>query len=297
MSGPPRPSRGRRGWRVVRAVLIAYLVVLLGMTFLERRLVYPAPQLAWGNWSPTGDDYEDVWIDVEPVGRSKNASRVHGWLFDRENADFAILYCHGNGEDVSNQPLLARRLRDELNAVVLAFDYRGYGKSEGLPHESGVVADGLAAAGWLAARAGCRPDELVLVGRSLGGGVATAIAAEQGAAALVLQSTFSRLIDAAAHHYPWLPVRWVMRNRFDSLARLKRYQGPVLVSHGTEDNVVPIEQGRRLFEAAVGRKSFVELAGLGHVDPQPTWYYGRLKAFLAGSDAAVPPSEGVATAN
>lgn len=284
----------RAGLRVARGVLLVYLVVLLSMTFFERRLVYPAPQLAWGNWSPSGGDFENVWIDVPPLGTATGPSRVHGWLFDRKDAQFAILYCHGNGEDVSNQTLLARRLRDELDAVVLAFDYRGYGKSEGVPFEAGVVADGLAAGRWLAERVGCRPDELVVVGRSLGGGVATAIAAEQGAAALVLQSTFTRLIDAAAHHYPWAPVRLLMRNRFDSLARLNRYSGPVFVSHGTGDNVVPFEQGRRLYESAAGRKEFVQLNGLGHNEPQPTWYYGQLKAFLAATPAATPPDSGVA---
>ena len=147
---------------------------------------------------------------------------MHGWFLDHPEPLDAVLYCHGNGEDISFNLDLARLLRDELDAAVLLFDYRGYGKSEGKPHEAGVVADGLAAQRWLAERTGRSPRRTVLIGRSLGGGVATAVAAQQGAQALVLQSTFTRMTDAAASHYPWLPVHWLMRNRYDSLARLAR---------------------------------------------------------------------------
>lgn len=266
--------------RVLRLIAVAYLLVLLGMSFLERWLVYPAPQATWGDWSPAGDDYEEAWIEVPRTGRAKGPTRVHGWFFDRPEADHAILYCHGNGEDVSNQPDLARLLRDQLNAAVLVFDYRGYGKSEGTPIEAGLIADGLAAQRWLAQRTGRQTAETVVIGRSLGGGVATAIAAEQGTAAVVLQSTFTRLTDAAASHYPWLPVRWVMVNRYDSLERLASYDGPVLISHGTADRIVPFEHGVQLHEAARGRKRLVTFDGRGHNEPQPASYYDTLRDFL-----------------
>lgn len=252
------------------------------MSLLETRLVYPSPPAAWGDWAPAGRDFREAWIDV-PASPGVEPARLHGWFFAREGADHAVLYLHGNGEDVSGQASLARLLRDRLNAAVLVFDYRGYGRSRGNPHESGVVADGVAAQAWLAQRTGRTPDGVVLVGRSLGGGVATAVAAERGAAALVLQSTFTRLTDAAAHHYPWLPVRWLMRNRFDSLARIGRYGGPVLVSHGTADEVVPFRQGVALYEAAPGLKRMVELPGVGHCDPQPPEYYDQLAKFLTES--------------
>lgn len=268
--------------RVLRLVAIAYLVVLLVMTFLERSLVYPAPPIAWGNWDQAGEDFEEVWIEVPPAGSAEKATRVHGWFFDREAADHAILYCHGNGEDVSGQPELARLLRDELNAAVLVFDYRGYGKSDGVPDEPGVVADGLAAQRWLAERTGRTPEETIVIGRSLGGGVATAIAAEQGAEALILQSTFSRITDAAGARYPWLPVSWLMKNRYDSIKRVKAYGGPVLVSHGDRDEIIPFAHGEALHAAATGHKRFITLPGRTHNQPQPRDYYPQLRAFLAG---------------
>ncbi|TWT99544.1 Alpha/beta hydrolase family protein [Botrimarina colliarenosi] len=264
----------------LRWTAVGYLSIVLLMSFLERWLVYPAPPPAAGEWSPEGGDFEEAWIDVPPL-KGAAATRVHGWFFPHEEASHALLYCHGNGVDVSSLPSLARLLRDQLDAAVLVFDYRGYGKSEGKPFEAGVIADGMAAQRWLAERTGRTPAQTLVVGRSIGGGVATAIVAEQGAAALVVQSGFTTLPAAAAIHYPWLPVRLVMQNRYDSLGRIARYDGPVLISHGTADEVVPFEQGQRLFETAPGFKRFIELPDLSHRQPQPPSYYDDLRAFLA----------------
>jgi fermentation-respiration switch protein FrsA (DUF1100 family) len=126
-----------------------------------------------------------------------------------------------------------------------------------------------------------RPDDVVLMGRSLGGGVAVALAASNGARALVLENTFSSMTDAAAAHYPWLPVRWTMDNRFDAVSQIRDYRGPLFQSHGTEDEIVPIDQGRRLFDAAPGKlKHWVEIAGLSHNDPWLNSYYDDLATFL-----------------
>jgi len=262
-------------------VLVTYLLVVLAMTFLETWLVYPVPRVESGDWQAAGLAREDAWFT------SADGTRLHGWFVPNAAAKRAVLYCHGNGEDVARNAGLAAHLRDALDAAVLVFDYRGYGKSDGRPNEPGCIADGLAAQRWLAERLGIAPGDVVLMGRSLGGGVAVAGAAEQGARALVLESTFSRLTDVAAYHYPWMPVRLVMRNRYDSLSRIKRYPGPVIQSHGSLDTLIPIELGRQLFDAAPSsEKQFVELTGRGHNAPQPEGYYGQLRAFLDRVDEA-----------
>lgn len=266
----------QRTWRVVRPLLVAYLLLVLIMTFLETWLVYPAPPLSSGNWQPEGFDQQDVWFT------SADGTKLHGWLFEHPSPEHIVLYCHGNGELVAHNVRLMSRLRDELGATVMVFDYRGYGNSRGKPNEAGVVADGIAAQQFLAAQTGVKLDEIVLVGRSLGGGVAAAAAAEQGAKALVLQSTFARMVDTAAVHYPWLPVRLVMRNRYDSITRLAGYDGPVLQSHGTSDEVVPYSEGRRLFDSVKShRKLWYEIAEGYHCTPQPDDYYQELREFLA----------------
>jgi uncharacterized protein len=275
-SGEPQKRQAlRAAWRVLRPALIAYLLVVLLMTFLETWLVYPIPPLERGDWQPQGLNYEDVSFE------SADGTKLHGWFVPQPHARRAIVYFHGNRECVGDFAERIAFLRDSLDASIFVFDYRGYGHSAGSPDEAGCIADGLAAQRWLANRLGVEPNELVLMGSSLGTAVAVAAAAKQGAQALVLMNAFSRMTDAAAYHYPWLPVRLVMKNRYDSVARIRQYDGPLLQSHGTADDIVPIELGRRLFDAAPGNeKRLIEFPGIGHNDPPPATYYRELAAFL-----------------
>lgn len=274
---PPQRAQRRLSslaYRGGRLALVAYLSVVLLMTLLERWLVYPAP-------TPGASDFTAAEGAEDITFVSADGTKLHGRYYDRPQPRHVVLYCHGNGETVADNHHLMGRLRDRLDAAVFIFDYRGYGRSEGKPHEAGVVADGVAAAEWLAEKTDSSIDRLVVIGRSLGGGVAAAIAAERGAGALVLQSTFDRLTSAAASHYPWLPVGLLMRNRYDSVARLRDYKGPLLMSHGTADKVVPYRLGRRLFDACPSEsKRWIEFLGRTHNQPQPAEYYPELRGFL-----------------
>jgi fermentation-respiration switch protein FrsA (DUF1100 family) len=262
-------------WRLGRPVLIAYLLIVLMMMFLETWLVYPAPPVAAGNWNPTGFKYEDVSF------KSADGTKLHGWFVPHPDPRQAILYCHGNGEDVSSVGGLAAMLSESLRASVFIFDYRGYGHSEGRPTEAGCIADGTAAQQWLAERMGVRPNDVVLMGRSLGSAVAVALAAENGARALVLENAFPTMADVAAWHYPWLPVRWILANQYDNVSRIRRYSGPLLQCHGTCDELIPLSFARRLFDTAPNeRKRWLENVGLGHNSPMPRRYYDDLAAFL-----------------
>lgn len=263
-----------RSLRWLRLPLIAYLLFLLLVTFLETWLVYPAPKANQGDWIAAQLDHEDVWF------ASADGTRLHGWLLEHPDPQHVVLICHGNGEHVAYCAPELDRLRQRLQATIFVFDYRGYGKSEGTPFEPLVIADARAAHQWLADRAGVPTDEVVLMGRSLGGGVAVASAEALGAKALVLQSTFARMVDTAARLKPFLPVRLLMRNRWDSLARIASYNGPVLQSHGADDTLVTLAEGKRLFEAIPNsQKEFITYAG-GHNDPPPPHYYRTLERFL-----------------
>jgi len=263
--------------QIVRSLLFLYLTLLVLMMFLENYLVYPIPPAARGDWVAVGLQHEEVWLE------SADGTRLHGWLVPHPQPRIALVYCHGNGEHVADNVDLVARLRDRLQATVLVFDYRGYGHSDGKPHEAGLIADGLAAQQWLAQKMGMQTNEIVLMGRSLGGGVAVAMAAKQGARALILENTFSRMTDVAAEHYPWLPVRLIMRNRYDSIARIQQYAGPVFQSHGTADTIVPIRFGRMLHDAIPSdNKQFYELPDYGHNDYPPENYYPVLAEFLDG---------------
>jgi fermentation-respiration switch protein FrsA (DUF1100 family) len=175
-----------------------------------------------------------------------------------------------------------KELRDRQQVTIFAFDYRGYGKSQGTPSEAGLIADGHAAQQWLAERLKLRPDQIVVMGRSLGGCVAVDLAATNGARGLVLQNTPSSIPDAAALIYWFAPVHWLMKNRYDSLGKIGKYHGPLLQSHGTADTLVPIALGRKLFDAAPSTdKRFFEIQNKGHNDPEPPSYDVALDEFLA----------------
>ena len=260
--------------RGLRAFAVGYLLVILVLLLIENMLVYPAPRYPAGDWSATWLEHDDVYMT------SADGTKIHGWYVEHPQPKAVVLYCHGNGTHVAYLGEFLREMRDEFQVSIFAFDYRGYGRSEGKPIEKGILEDSDAAQDWLARRAGIPREEIVLMGRSLGGGVVLHLAAENGARGVILQNTFTSLPDAAATHYPWLPVRMLMRNRYDSLSRITRYSGPILISHGTADTIVPYSQGRKLFDLATGPKEFFEIAGGDHNDPEPEHYLPTLHKFL-----------------
>jgi fermentation-respiration switch protein FrsA (DUF1100 family) len=230
--------------------------------------VYPA-----GHWIPA-QDIEEAWFG------STDGSRLHGWFAEAHRPRAVVLYAHGNAENVSDLRSVLALFRDRLNVSVLVFDYRGYGRSEGTPSEDGAFADARAARRWLATQTNVPEKDIVLVGRSLGGGVAVDLAARDGARGLILESTFSSLPDTAASHFPFLPVRSLMRTRFDSLAKIPNYHGPLLQAHGEADRIVPHELGRKLFDAANEPKWFLSIPGGGHNDPPSREYLAALDRFF-----------------
>jgi len=175
----------------------------------------------------------------------------------------------------------ASELQERHQCAVFLFDYRGFGHSEGTPTEDGIYLDARAARQWLAARTGIQPSDVVLVGRSLGGGVAVELAAQDGARGLVLQSTFSSLPDVAASHLPWVFPHLMMTQRFDSIEKIKHYRGPLLQCHGSADELVPLESAKKLFNAASGAKYFITIPGANHNDPPNLAFEEELDRFLS----------------
>jgi fermentation-respiration switch protein FrsA (DUF1100 family) len=190
-----------------------------------------------------------------------------GWFLasPRPGPRAAILVCNGNGGNRAMRADLGAALRT-LGPSVLLFDYRGYGENAGTPSEAGLIADAAAARAWLAARPEVDPARIVLFGESLGAAVAIASAVARQPAALILRSPFTSLVDAAKAHYPFLPVGWLLRDRYPSLERIGQLRCPLLVLAGDADQIIPVAQSRRLFEAAPEPKRIRILEGLDHND-------------------------------
>jgi fermentation-respiration switch protein FrsA (DUF1100 family) len=258
----------------LRVAALSYLGVMLVLLFLENWLVYPAPRFPAGDWEARHLPHEDVHFT------SADGTRLHGWFVEHPQPRAVMLYCHGNGEHIAYNDDLLALLRDKLRVSVFAFDYRGYGRSEGQPFERGILDDGEAAQAWLAERTGLAKKDIVIMGRSIGGGVAVHLAAKNGARGLILESTFSSLPDAAAGQFPWLPVGWLMKNRYDSVTKIAGYRGPLLQSHGDCDSLISLALAQKLFDAAGEPKEFYCVTGGDHNCLQPAEYYETLAAFL-----------------
>lgn len=292
--------RKKRSWlhsiKILALVaLLGYLGVLVFLAANETKLVYPGSKYPRGTWEPV--DFNHQEIDFP----SKDGTRLVGWHLKKPesilpgNPDRTVLLCHGNAENVAESAgYIGDYLRQSLVADVFVFDYRGYGKCDGSPTEAGVLADSEAALEWICHNTGKSPQEIIIVGHSLGGGPAVHLASQHGCRVLVLQRTFSSITDAAQLNYPWLPVRYVMRNQYPSAEKIKTCDCPLYQSHGSEDQLIPIELARKLFRNSPSKtKSFNELPGLGHYDPLPPEYWYELREFVNQVD---PPARVDSTA-
>jgi uncharacterized protein len=200
-----------------------------------------------------------------PFADVEVGDRLHGWWVPaRGPAIGHVLLCHGNGGNIGDRvPQLA--LLSAAGFDVLAFDYGGYGRSEGRPSEPGTIRDAIAAREALLRQEGVDPARVLYLGESLGAGVALALAIEHPPAGLILQSAFTSVRDMARVHYPFVP-RGLVPDAYPSLRRIGRLRAPLLVLHGDRDEIVPLMYGEALFDAAPEPKQLRILDGVGHND-------------------------------
>ena len=228
-----------------------------------------------GDWRPADVVFEDCWF------WSIDGLRLHGWYYRHDRPRAALLFLHGNAGNLSHRAPVVKFLHDRFAMSVLIFDYRGYGRSEGIPTIEGILRDARAARHHLAEREAIAEKEVVLLGESLGGAVAVDLAGDDGARALILESTFSSLRDVAASHYSQTLAGIVPADKLDSASKIKKFVGPLFQSHGDRDGTVPYSLGRKLFDAANQPKTFIPLPGRDHNDPKPDDYYRAMEGFLA----------------
>ena len=240
---------------------MAYLLLVLTMAFFEESLIFFPSVYPAGSWQPRGLAFEDAWFEAD------DGTKLHGWFVPAKDPPRAVvLFAHGNAGNLSDRADIVGTFANRFGASTLIFDYRGYGRSAGRPSESGVVSDARAARGWLAQRTGVAEQDIVLVGESIGGAVMVDLAASDGARGLILENTFGSLPEVAAFHYPWLPIRLLIRSRFDSAAKIGQYHGPLLQFLGDADTIVPPSSSRRLFDAANEPKRLIVISGGDHND-------------------------------
>ncbi|MBC8094788.1 MAG: alpha/beta hydrolase [Akkermansiaceae bacterium] len=230
-------------------------------SFEHNQVYHPGRTLAAGA-RDLNRPCEDVFFEAS------DGVKLNAWFFPAETNSprkhLALLFCHGNGGNISHRLDVYEALL-ETGIAVLALDYRGYGLSGGRPSEEGTYRDAQAAHAWLRQK-GFAGTNVISYGESLGGAIASELCRRETTGGLILQSTFTSIPDIGAELYPWLPVRLFSRIRYDTHRRLPQLRIPVLILHSREDNLVGYRHSESNFAVANEPKLFCELQG-GHNDP------------------------------
>ena len=242
-------------------------IVGLAFAFQDQLLFQPSSRLL-ATPDEAGMPYETFHLDTE------DGETLHGWWIPAPNVsretspgastEHTLLFFHGNAGHISGRLESVQQFH-QLGLNVLIVDYRGYGQSTGSPSEEGIYRDAEACWRYLTETKGLASQEIIVFGRSMGGGAATWLAAREKPGAVILESVFTNVPDVGAHHYSFLPVRALATNQFDNESRVGQIGAPKLFIHSRGDRVVPFELGRQVYEAAAEPKQFLEIEG-GHND-------------------------------
>lgn len=243
---------------------VIYLAVMVFMYAFQRNMLYypgaPKPTRVQSRVA----DMKEISISTE------DGLELFAWYAPANDpVKPTVVLFHGNAGTLGDRGYKARLLLDDGYGAMLV-EYRGYAGNPGAPTEQGLYADGRAALGYLRAQ-GVENGQIALYGESLGTGVATAMALEaqqrdKPVAALILEAPFTSTVDVGASHYPFLPVRYLMKDRFESHKRIEALHVPLLIVHGEKDQIVPVKFGKRLFDAANAPKESMWIVEAGHND-------------------------------
>ena len=240
------------------ALAAVYGLIVLGTVYLQRRLMY-FPDTA--RVAPASVDLFDV---EERVLETPDGAHVIAWWGRAEPGQPTLLYFHGNAGSLATR---SERIRKYMahGLGVFMVTYRGYGGSTGAPSEQANVADAKLAYDTLV-RGGVDPADIILYGESLGSGIAVQVAAERRVGGLVLDAPFTSMVDLAVLHYPFIPARSLLRDRYETLSHIGSVAAPLLILHGEGDEIIPAAMGLRVYEAARVAKKIVTFPGAGHSD-------------------------------
>ena len=254
---------------------VGYVLAAAYLYFFQEKFVYRPSTRRETTPAAVGMRYEEVELVAS------DGVRLAGWYLPLADARGTVLFCHGNAGNISHLIAVAEDAH-RLGLGILLFDYRGYGQSEGTPSEEGTHRDAEAAWNYLVQEAGLAPDQIAIIGRSLGGPIAARLARDKTPAALFLEETFTSIPELGRDLYPIFPVGLLARYEYPTLEYLKQVQCPVLISHSRDDRFIVFAHGQRLYEAANQPKAFTVMRG-GHssaFSEDAATYEAGVEAFL-----------------
>ena len=226
----------------VSSIIIAYIVVIIFVYFYQRNLLYHPSENNYQN-DTIQFNHQEIFIKVN------DEIKLKSWLINKDLKNFkTLVFFHGNAGDLSNRIYKLNEL-DKLNINILLISWRGFSGNEGYPTEKNLYEDAEAAIKWLNKKK-VSNSQIILYGESLGTGVAVEIASKNNFNSIILESPFTSIENSAKIYYPYLPVSFLLKDRYDSISKIKKINSPILIMHGRKDDIVPFFMGKKLFEKA-----------------------------------------------
>ena len=228
--------------QIILIIFFIYFLVLVFLYFYQRNLLY----------HPNENNYSEdkISVDIENV-RIKTSDNIEllGWYYEKNLKDFkTLIFFHGNAGSLENRIHKLNHFRD-MNINFLIIAWRGFSGNNGNPSEQGLYEDGKSAIDWLIKK-GVSEKNLILYGESLGTGVATHLAQNKNFAGVILETPFTSMIDAAKKFYPYIPVKLLLKDKFENYKKIKNINSPILIMHGEVDQLVPFSMGEKIYEIA-----------------------------------------------
>jgi fermentation-respiration switch protein FrsA (DUF1100 family) len=248
-------------WKLLLFGACIYLVLIAFVYYSQSSLIY-YPNMPGRNLVATPEHIGLKYQNVQLV--TADGINLHGWFIPNNSAKGTVVFFHGNAGNISHR-LESIDVFNRLDLNVFIIDYRGYGQSEGKVTEKGTYRDAEAAWIYLTETRGISAKKIVIFGRSLGASIASWLARKHPPAALVIESGFTSIPSMAKRIYPFLPVRWLTYFQYDTKKNVTKVSCPILVVHSKNDEIIPFEEGREIYNAAPEAKQFLELQG-GHND-------------------------------
>ena len=222
--------------------VLIYLFILISTYLFQRNLLY----------HPSENNYfgDQLLVSVEKVKiKTKDNIELLSWYHTKNNNDYkTILFLHGNAGTLENRIHKINHFRD-MNINFLLVAWRGFSGNKGKPTEENLYEDARSAVKWLESK-GIKENNIIIYGESLGTGIATEIAQNKNFAGVILESPFTSMIEAAKNKYPYLPVKFLLKDKYESNKKIKNIQSPILIMHGKVDNIVPFYMGKKMYELA-----------------------------------------------
>jgi fermentation-respiration switch protein FrsA (DUF1100 family) len=226
----------------VSSIIIAYIVVIIFVYFYQRNLLYHPSENNYQN-DTIQFNHQEIFIKVN------DEIKLKSWIINKDLKNFkTLVFFHGNAGDLSNRIYKLNEL-DKLNINILLISWRGFSGNEGYPTEKNLYEDAEAAIKWLNKKK-VSNSQIILYGESLGTGVAVEIASKNNFNSIILESPFTSIENSAKIYYPYLPVKFLLKDRYDSISKIKKINSPILIMHGRKDDIVPFFMGKKLFEKA-----------------------------------------------